>query len=252
MKLRTVVRSLALICFGGVFVLSGYVLLSYYGASRAQEKSFDELEQMVNAAEVERAEDDDRLGYSMLHTKNPDFFGWVKIEGTELSYPVMYTPDEPEYYLNRDFDGNESASGVPFLDGDCTEQGGNYLIHSHNMKSGTMFAPLLAYEKQEYCEAHPIICFDTLAGNGQYEVIAAFYSEVYEVSAQDVFRYYRYTDLSSPKRFREYVEQVKEAALYDTGRVAQYGDQLLTLSTCSYHTEGGRFVVVARKLSEVQ
>ena len=42
-------------------------------------------------------------------------------------------------------------------------------------------------------------------------------------------------------------EQVKAAALYDTGVTAEYGDQLLTLSTCNYHTGDGRFVVVARK-----
>lgn len=76
------------------------------------------------------------------------------------------------------------------------------------------------------------------------------YSQVYDVDAQGVFRYYQYTDLSSPERFQEYVEQVKSAALYDTGVTAEYGDQLLTLSTCNYHTGDGRFVVVARKQAQ--
>ena len=82
---------------------------------------------------------------------------------------------------------------------------------------------------------------------GGYEVLAAFYSEIYPVDAEGVFRYYEYADLSDPERFTEYVEQAKAAALYDTGIAAQYGDRLLTLSTCSYHTDNGRFVVVARK-----
>ena len=77
--------------------------------------------------------------------------------------------------------------------------------------------------------------------------MAAFYSKVYNIDERNVFRYYQYTDLSRPERFKEYVSQVKEAALYDTGVTAEYGDQLLTLSTCSYHTDNGRFIVVARK-----
>ena len=92
-----------------------------------------------------------------------------------------------------------------------------------------------------------MIRFDTLFVRGEYEVVAAFYAKVYDAGGQEGFRYYQYTDLSSPERFQEYVTQVQAAALYDTGITAQYGDQLLTLSTCSYHTDNGRFVVVARK-----
>ena len=62
-----------------------------------------------------------------------------------------------------------------------------------------------------------------------------------------MFRYYQYTDLSNSDRFNEYVEQIKVSALYDMDIESQPGDQLLTLSTCSYHTKSGRFVVVARK-----
>ena len=77
--------------------------------------------------------------------------------------------------------------------------------------------------------------------------MAAFYSRAYTDRDQDVFRYYQYTDLSDSEIFDEYVRQVKEAALYDTGISAQYGDSLLTLSTCSRHVQDGRFVVVARR-----
>lgn len=188
--------------------------------------------------------------YAALYEENNDLFGWVQIPDTRLNYPVMYTPEDPEYYLRRAFDGSDSDSGVPFLDGDCTEHGGNYLIYGHNMNAGTMFALLPSYARQDFWEEHPVIRFDTLYERGDYAVMAAFYSQVYDVDAQGVFRYYQYTDLSSPERFREYVEQVKAAALYDTGITAEYGDQLLTLSTCNYHTGDGRFVVVARKQAQ--
>ena len=260
MKLRKMIRVLALILFAGLFFLSAYMIFSYLGESHAQEAAFDELEEVVAEAQTPPSpaptadEDSGELeapamlpGYAQLYAENPDLFGWVQIEDTELSYPVMYTPDDPEYYLRRAFDGSDSVSGVPFLDGDCPENGGNYLIYGHNMSAGTMFATLLSYAKPEFCEEHPVIRFDTLFERGEYEVMAAFYSKAYGSDEQDVFRYYQYTDLSSPERFGEYVAQVEAAALYDTGITAEYGDQLLTLSTCSYHTDNGRFVVVARK-----
>lgn len=184
--------------------------------------------------------------YLSLKAQNADFYGWLSIAGTVLNYPVMYTPDDPEYYLYRAFDQTDSQSGVPFLDAACFDACGNYLIHGHNMKNGTMFATLLSYAQKEFWQQHPIIEFDTLSESGTYEVIAAFYSRI-SLQEEDSFAYYQYTDLSDPEDFNAYINQVEQAALYETGVTAQYGDQLLTLSTCSYHVQDGRFVVVAKK-----
>ena len=113
------------------------------------------------------------------------------------------------------------------------------------MKDGAMFGSLPAYQDPDYAAAHPVICFDTPDGEGTYRVPAAFFSRVYKAGEENVFRYYQYADLSAPEQFRSYVEQARSASLYDTGVTAEYGDQLLTLSTCSYHTKNGRFVLVA-------
>ena len=110
-----------------------------------------------------------------------------------------------------------------------------------------MFGSLLSYEKKDYWESHPTIQLSTSQGQSTYTILAAFYAKVYNQEDSDVFRYYQYTDLTDQNRFNEYVEQVKAAALYDTDIEIQPGDQLLTLSTCSYHTKNGRFVVVAQK-----
>lgn len=189
-------------------------------------------------------------GYAALHEKNPDLFGWVCIDGTRLNYPVMHTPEEPERYLHRAFDGTSAQSGTPFLDANCYEGCGNYLIYGHKMKSGSMFAMLPSYDDPAFWKQHPVIFFDTVEELGEYEVMAAFYSEVYPQGQEGVFRYYRYTDLTDEAVFEEYVSQVRAAALYDTGVQAEYGDTLLTLSTCSYHKDNGRFVVVARKAAD--
>lgn len=185
--------------------------------------------------------------YRELREENPDFYGWLSIPGTQLDYPVMHTPDDPERYLRRAFDGQYSVSGTPFLDGACFAGCGNYIIYGHMMRNGSMFAPLKEYADQAFWQEHPVIRFDTPEEAAEYEVLAVFYARAYRRNETDVFRYYKYTDLTDEARFNAYLEQARAAALYDTGVTAQYGDELLTLSTCSYHTSNGRFVVVAKK-----
>ena len=185
--------------------------------------------------------------YAALYEQNNDLFGWLRINDTPINYPVMHTPDEPQYYLRRAFDKSDAQSGTPFLDGDCFEGCGNYILYGHHMKNETMFGTLPKYADKEYWEQHKTICFDTLYEHGEYEVIAAFYGKAI-AKGDPGFRYYQYTDLTDPDVFAEYMEQVNAAAIYDTGITAEYGDELITLSTCSYHTTDGRFVVVAKNV----
>ena len=173
--------------------------------------------------------------------------GWISIVGTPLNYPVMFTPDEPEYYLRRGFDGQEALSGSLFIGEGCTPDWNHVIIYGHHMKDGSMFGTLPDYASADYWQQHPTIHFNTLAEPGEYEVLAAFYSRIYEPEEAGVFRYYQFTDLSDPEQFSAYIQQARASALYDTGVAAAYGDRILTLSTCSYHTEDGRFVVIARQ-----
>lgn len=184
--------------------------------------------------------------YLALYQRNQDLFGWLEIEGTRINYPVMYTPGEQEYYLHRAFDGSDSNGGTLFLDTRYSENGNLYIIYGHKMRNKTMFGTLTSYSEESYFEKHPVILFDTLYGEGEYEVVAAFYGEIYD-EGEAGFRYYEYGTLDSKERFAEFWGGVEEAALYDTGNTLTYGDTVLLLSTCSYHTENGRFVVVARK-----
>ena len=189
--------------------------------------------------------------YRPLVLENSDLAAWLTIGGTAVDYPVLYTPEDPEHYLHRAFDGSRALSGSLFIGAGCRPDGANVIIYGHNMRDGSMFGSLTRYASRDYAEAHPEILYDRLLPEGGHErltfqVMAAFYSRVYRVDERDVFRYYRGTDLSEPEAFAAYVEEVMAASLYDLGVTASCGDRLLTLSTCSYHTEDGRFVVVAR------
>ena len=85
---------------------------------------------------------------------NGDCIGWLSIDGTSISYPVMYTPSEPQKYLRRNFYGKYSQSGVPFIDGRCSTNGGNLIIYGHNMKNGTMFSDLKKYLNTDFLNSH--------------------------------------------------------------------------------------------------
>ena len=138
-----------------------------------------------------------------LFAQNPDCIGWLCVPGTQIDYPVMFTPEEPQRYLRRSFYGAYGQSGVPFMDFRCDENS-NLILYGHNMKNGSMFATLLSYADRAYWEEHPIIRFDTHAASGEYKVLAAFYSEAYPQDAEGVFRYYQYTDVSDASVFEDY------------------------------------------------
>ena len=99
-----------------------------------------------------------------LISENADCIGWLSIDGTSISYPVMYTPSETQKYLRRSFYGQYSQSGVPFLDGRCSTVGGNLIIYGHNMKNGTMFSDLKKYLNTDFLNAHRTVRLETAGG----------------------------------------------------------------------------------------
>lgn len=185
--------------------------------------------------------------YDAVYQMNNDFAAWLYIPGTDIDYPVMYTPRYEQYYLRKNFEKKYATGGCLFIGKKWDESSNQTIIYGHNMHDGSMFGHLHDYKSKEYALEHKIIRFDTLHETREYEVIAAFYGKVYRVDDTGVFRYYQYTDLSTESMFNEFIKNVRRAALYDTGVDVQFGDRLLTLSTCSYYTQAGRFVVVARE-----
>ena len=182
--------------------------------------------------------------YGALYEQNNDFVGWIYIDGTNINYPVMQTPDNPDYYLKHSFEKTWSDYGVPYLDEACViGQSNNLVIYGHHMSNGSMFCDLELYSDPAFCMDHPVIRFDTLTSFGEYEVIAVFRYN----TNQETFRYDREVNMDEG-RFSWFIEQVHARELFSTGKDASFGDQLLTLSTCEYTYKNGRLVVVARKV----
>ncbi len=247
------------------------MLFSYYRTAHSENEQFEQLRQIMIDRKTENDTPDETLApanvatdsdntppvgdtaeppilshMARLHAINPDIAAWIRVDSTKINYPVMFTPNEPQKYLRKAFDGKYSESGVPFIGGGTLESD-NIIIYGHNMKNGTMFSDLLKYERKDFWEAHKTVYLDTLYEQREYEIIAAFRSRAYAIG-ETGFRYYRYADFGDEEAYNEYMGQLNRAALYETGVSVAYGDTFITLSTCAYHVTDGRFVVVARRI----
>lgn len=175
---------------------------------------------------------------SDLLSINSECFGWISIAGTNINYPVMHTPNNPQKYLNRNFYGEYSFSGTPFLDSRCTDDSTNLIIYGHHMNNGTMFAVLCNYTSKSYGEEHPRIILETKDGAFAYSVFS-----VMKVKSDD--DWYRFTTVGTEKSYNSRIEYAKEKSIYDTEITPVYGQQILTLSTCYGYNQDDRILVLA-------
>lgn len=238
--------------------ISLFQIISHYADGKKHTGDFAELAAFVEQAEETEdkgkalqkgGEDLQLLRYQELAEQNNDLAGWIYIEGTTVNYPVMYTPDSPDFYLKHNFEKEKSDYGVPYMAEDCDPSGNgdNLIVYGHHIKGGRMFGALMDYTKKEFYESHKIIRFDTLEELAEYEIVAVFKTTVYNNTG---FPYYLFTNADKEADFNAYVEECKALALYDTGVTAKYGDKLISLSTCEYSAPNGRLVVVAKKVVE--
>lgn len=196
---------------------------------------------------VETAEDPRLDGYRELWRQNEDLIGWVSIEGTGIDAPVMQTEAGMDFYLDHNFEGESSAYGVPFVDGNCRLEDGcpNVVVYGHHMKDGSMFADLVRYEDKSFYEAHPVIRFDTLEACGEYRIIGVLRIPAVEEETD----FYLDMQAENEEQYEMFVETVLERSLYDCGVKMEEKAQLLTLITCEYSRKEGRMIVVAKKIS---
>ena len=186
--------------------------------------------------------------YKTLYEKNKKLIGWLKIDDTNIDYPVMQTSNN-EYYLDHNFNQEYDKNGSIFMDFECSAypRSTNLILYGHHMKSGNMFGNLQKYAKESYGKEHALIQFDTIYEKATYQVMYVFRSQVYKED-DVVFKYYQFIDANSEAEFNYYMDEMAKLSLYETGVTANYGDSLLTLSTCDHSQEDGRFVVVAKRI----
>lgn len=200
------------------------------------------------------------VDFNYLKARNPDVRAWVKITGTYINNVVMADTDGSQYYIDHDIDKNSSVSGEVFasyrnsLDGSDD----NVILFGHNMKNGYFFAYVNHYvpndwsrEPLAFYKVHPTIMFQR--DGGECEVYKVFAGIVVNTDPQygEVFDYTSKTQFYSADDFNNYILDVMDRSWFYTDVDLQYGDKLLTLSTCYWPISRDvptRFAVIARKV----
>ncbi len=247
------------LCIAGL-LLSVTMLLKNIVQGEQEQASFEALKAGISNTESGIPEETDSqaapteeqpayTAYYSLYEQNNDFAAWVTIPGTKVDYPVMYTPQEPEYYLRRAFDGTGTISGTPFIGAGGNLDSDMFIIYGHKMKNGTMFGTLNSYAEADFWEDNRIFTLTTITEKREYEVFAAIKTRVLYRDESGYRPFSKAGDLTE-EEYAELTTWLKDNALYDTGITPIYGEQLLLLDTCSYHTDNGRFLVAARKLTD--
>ena len=254
------------VLFTVLFLFSGIMAMRQYKDTRQSAEAFNAVADLVKPAPtpvLTSVEDATGVGrtntpasyepapeltaydkYAAVYEQNSEFIGWISIEDTKINYPVMQTPGNKDFYLKHAFDKSYSEYGVPYMQENCKlGLSDNCVIYGHHMQDGSMFADLCKFESEDFYKEHKTIHFDTLAGFGEYEIVCVFKTAAY---AADGFKYYHFVDAASAEEFNSFLSTCQSLALYDTGVSAEYGDKLITLSTCEYSRSNGRMVIVAK------
>lgn len=272
-----------LVLFSAIFLVSAFFLIQYFFASKKQANRYDDLSALVEQVQkesvpenitvpesdntIETNADDTQPSpfvtvthpetgetleilreYAAIFQKNPDMIGWIKIDGTKLNYPVMHAPDRKDYYLKRDFYKESSNHGCIYAQENCDilDPSDNIVLYGHRMKDGSMFAPLHNYLKLDFLKEHPTITFDTITEHHTYQILSVFLTTA---SVGEGFPYHTFVNAANEAEFDQFVDTCKTLSVHDIGVDAEYGDKLITLSTCEYSQVNGRLVVVAKRIS---
>lgn len=267
-KRRSVIWSITgILCFLFAAIMLGMVgrtLISYWNSEKSMERMYQDMTQPAAeqaetpeqaAGSAEEAETSElppevseagwNASYDTLRTQNGDMVGWIHIPDTVIDYPVMHTPEAPNYYFHRDFYGKYSSYGMIYIDGACRldESSPNLLLYGHHMRNGAMFASIEKYSSRDYWEQHPEIYFSTPQEDGVYEVMAAFRIQAGETGEAFMAMLAARTE----EDYEKLIQYIDRHKIYQTGITAQWPEPLITLTTCEYTNEDGRFLVIAKK-----
>ena len=238
---RKFISIFLIIIFSFIFIFSAFKIIDTYYKSNTSKKSFENIRSDIT-------DEKSFSKYDKLKAKNSDFIGWLSIDETNISYPVMQSKYEPQYYLKHNFNKEYDYHGTPFLDANCDiESSDNLIIYGHNMRDNTMFNHLKKFKDPSFCEKKPLIMFETINKSEKWQVICVFKISGKETESFPYHTVNNFDDLNLT--VNEYLSQAKKYSIWSDDTPLDKNAKLLTLSTCEYSVDNGRLVVIAKKIS---
>lgn len=230
--MKKAIYRLTIILLIGILLVSSYFVLRDYKEDKEQNQIFKELQNIVEESIEITEKKEENMDLQRLYELNSDFVGWLKIEDSNINYPIMQSKDRPNYYLNRNFYKKYSSNGTPYIAENCDlKKSNNLIIYGHHINGKRVFGELENYKREDYYKKHKVIKFYTLEEQAEYEIISVFTTIAY---SEKGFDYYNYYNLKDKKEFDIFINKCNELCLYNTNQEVKYGDKFITLSTCEY------------------
>ena len=204
-----------------------------------QLKEYNDADKVYNLIREEKEESDN------LFEKNIDYRGWIKIDNTNINYPILQGQDNEEY-LYKDINNEYIVSGsifMNYLNNGFDDQ--NTVLFGHNMKNGTMFANLKKYKEEDFFYNNNDIEIEL--SNGQY-----LKYKVFSVYITDINDNYTKTSFEDKDEYKEFLERIKNKSIYKSDISVNENDKIITLSTCSYQFDDARLVVTGKLIDKEQ
>lgn len=235
--MKRMIKITLILLLMGMAVIAAVPFLKEKKAEKKSETGFKEIKESVTDKE------DKTINVEKLKGENKDCIGYLEVPETSISYPIMQTRDNPDFYLKHDFNRNYSFYGTPYLSAYCDlKKSDNLIIYGHNINGGKMFGTLEKYKDKEFFGRHKKIYFTT-DQKREYEVFAVMSVNIKE------FEYWKFVMARDEKDYDEFVEKVLEHGLWNIGEKPKYGEQTLMLSTCDNGKgDDWRIVVVGKKI----
>lgn len=241
---RSVVRIVCLVSVVGAASLISARLLQYSRENAILKEITEVTAQYtvsapaVSQGSVKSATTEEFIDFEGLREVNEDVCGYIKIDGTQISYPVMHS-EQPNKYLRRNFYGESSIYGSIYLDNAGYLTGTNIVLYGHNMKSGKMFGELKKYLEDDFAQVHQEIQYITDEEIRIYNICSVFQASANEeVLVKNLIPY-----------TEEECRMLADFIVAQNGTIYQefsWGDQLITLATCEYSNKNGRLFVIGR------
>ena len=178
-----------------------------------------------------------KVDFDALLDINENVLGWVYIEDTKISYPIVQGEDN-RYYVSALIDGKYNSAGSIFMDyhnaSDFSDR--HTILYGHNMRNGTLFHDITLYRDQEYYDAHPLGLIITPEKKFRFEIVSAYIASLADPAWQ--------LEFVDDADALQWLETSMERSPFVSRYEPQLGDRILTLSTCTYEFDDARFVLV--------
>lgn len=232
------------IMFIALFIISAYKLYTIYQNYSKGDEIYDESAKTYLDIEKPSDDTDDKdsafsVDFDALKEENSETLGWILIEDTPVSYPLMQT-DNNDYYLKHTYNRIYSDFGSIFIDYRCSSDlsDKNTIIYGHNTKNDSMFGSLKKYKDAAYLEQHPFIYLIYEDYVYKYAIFSMFTT----TTSSNVYT----LDFESAADYRQWIRDMHSHSVVDTGEYKPTGkEKIITLSTCTSRTETERFVILA-------